>query len=313
MKASLLSIMMIVFVSSLQAQYNKDNLKIESTTANTKYSYKNLRVYPVRANKVFEAYHRNIGKYTTLKEGLAKNKIKITEQGSGDVNTLFIENISSDTVMILVGEVIQGGKQDRMIAQDFILYPKSGKKDVSVFCVEHGRWQEGSNGKSFNQYYSISSTEVRKAGAVKKDQQEVWDKVAKKTAENNAESSTGTLTALKSSEEFTSELKGYTDFFRDLLKEEKDVIGIVAVTGDVILGCDMFATHDIFKEHYGDLVNSYATDAISAGKNVTLPDEKVNEYFDFIIEDEDDQERKVNEKGTMLKDRGRKLHISTFD
>jgi hypothetical protein len=303
---------LMVASTSVEAQYNKQNLKLESVSGQEKYKFEKLVLYPIRANKTFEQHHKNIGRYVTLKEALEKKKVAITEHARGEVNTLYIENVSSDTVMILAGEVVQGGKQDRMIAQDFILHPKSGKKDVSVFCVEHGRWQAGSTGKAFTQYYSISSNEVRKAGTVKKDQQEVWNKVSENTSKNKAGSSTGTLAALKESGEFTSELKKYTDHFRKLLLQEDDVIGIVAVSGELILGCDMFATHALFEEHYTNLINSYATEAITSGKEVTVSYEKVKIYLDSIIKDESSQEKEVEKKGTMLKDGNRKLHITTF-
>src|SRR6185295_12245187 len=148
---------------------------------------------------------KGVGKYETLKNALDKKKVVVTESKDEEVNNLFIENVSKDTVMILAGEVVQGGKQDRMVGQDVILYPKSGKKDLSVFCVEHGRWQPKESGKEFNKYYSISSNEVRKAATVKKDQQEVWNKVAETTTKNKANTSTGTLTALKESGDYNKE------------------------------------------------------------------------------------------------------------
>jgi hypothetical protein len=313
MKTIMLSLALLMVASTLlKAQYNKENLSLESALGREKYKYEKLVLYPIRANKAFEHQHRNVGHYVTLKEALEKKKISITEHARGDVNTLFVENISSDTIMILSGEVVQGGKQDRMIAQDFILHPKSGKKDISVFCVEHGRWQAGNTGKAFTQYYSISSNEVRKAGTVKKDQQEVWKKVSDNTEKNKAGSSTGTLAALKESEEFSSQLKKYTDHFGKLILHETDVIGIVGVSGDVILGCDMFATHVLFQKHYTNLVNSYATEAITSGKEVTVSHEKVKIYLDSIIQDEARQETEVEKKGTLLKDGNRKLHITTF-
>jgi hypothetical protein len=305
-------LLLTVAATSLKAQYNKQNLKLEPVSSSEKYKFEKLVLYPIRANKTFEQHHRNVGRYGTLKEALQRKKVVITEHASGEVNTLYIENVSSDTVMVLAGEVVQGGKQDRMIAQDFILHPKSGKKDVSVFCVEHGRWQAGSTGKAFTQYYSISSNEVRKAGTVKKNQQEVWNKVSENTSKNKAGSSTGTLAALKESEEFTRQLKKYTDHFGKLLVQEGDVIGMVAVSGEVVLGCDMFATHALFQEHYTNLINSYATEAITSGKEVTVSYEKVKVYLDSIIDDESRQEKEVEKKGTMLKDGNRKLHITTF-
>ena len=285
---------------------------LETSAVANSYRFKNLQLYPIRANKTFETAHKDVGRYSTLKEAMQEKKIAVTEHARGDVNTLFVENISSDTIMILAGEVVQGGKQDRMVAEDFILYPKSGKKDLSVFCVEHGRWQAKQSGGAFNNYFSISSNEVRKAGSVKKSQQEVWDKVAENTQKNNANTTTGTLAALHDSESLKVQLKQYADFFGERIVNEGDIVGVIAVSGDAILGCDMFATHDIFQKHYNNLIQSYATEAITFGKSVNIPYQTVTDYLQSIIGDETKQEEKVKENGVLLKDGKRKVHISTF-
>ncbi len=297
---------------SLQAQYNEKNLSLGSPAASSEYRFGNLQLYPVHASRDFHSYHRDVARFVTLKEALTNNKVKITEHPKGDVNTLFIENTSADTVVILAGEVVQGGKQDRMIATDFILYPQSGKKDISVFCVEHGRWQEKGTGKSFQEYYTISSNEVRKAGAVQKDQQEVWKKVSENTTKNNAGSSSGTLAALKHSESFNASLKEYVDHFEKMMREDADVVGLVAVSGDRVLGCDMFATHGLFRQHYPNLINSYATEAITSGKPVSISYDEVGRYLLSIIADEKEQDEKIKRNGTLLKEGKNKLHISTF-
>src|SRR5260221_2983916 len=309
---SLIAALVMFSISMSNAQYTKNNLKLESDGSKAKYHYQNLQLYPIRANATFVADNKSVSKFETLKNALDKKKVVITEANGGDVNSLFIENISKDTVMILSGEVVQGGKQDRMVAQDVILYPKSGKKDLSVFCVEHGRWQPKESGMEFKKYYSISSNEVRKAATVKNDQHEVWNKVAETTMKNKATTSTGALTALKESDDYNKELKKYTDYFESLIANEGDVIGMIAVSGENVLGCDMFATHELFEKHYSNLINSYATEAITTGKEVKLPSEKVNQYLLTIIEDESKQEREVQKKGIMLKDGQKKIHISTF-
>jgi hypothetical protein len=183
-----------------------------------------------------------------------------------------------------------------------------------VFCVEHGRWQAGRSGNSFDQYYTISSNKVRKAGAVNKDQSEVWNEVADKTTKNKGETKTGTLAGLKESGDFSRELQKYVAHFEKRLVNEGDVIGIVAVSGEEILGCDMFASHDLFKQHYRNLIHSYSTEAISSGKPGKIEYKKVNEYLDTILDvkNEKEQDQRIKEKGTMLKERNKKLHISTF-
>jgi hypothetical protein len=310
----LFSLLIMLTGSTLLAQYNGQNLKLESQVKVNQFKFEKLQLYPIRGNQTFFTEHKNLGNYLTLEEALKQKKVEITEYAGGTVNTLYIENISRDTVMILSGEVVKGGKQDRVIAQDFILAPKSGKKDVSVFCVEHGRWQTQKGGDmSFREYYSISSNDVRKAATVNKNQQEVWNKVAETTSKNNASTSTGTLTALDKSGDLSIDLARYTIHFKNVFASQPDVIGVVVVTGDKILGCDMFATHEIFMKQYPNLLASYATEAITSGKAVSVPYEKVVNYLDNIISNEKEQDKKVNDNGTMMRNGKKKVHISTFN
>jgi hypothetical protein len=292
-----------------QAQYNRSNLALDASSQ--KYQFQNLQLFPIRANKTFENRNKGVGNYATLKESLASKRISVKEKDHGNVNSLAIENTSTDTIMVLAGEVIQGGKQDRMIAEDVILYPNQ-KKTISVYCVEQGRWDAKSGDMSFKQYYNISSNEVRKAGLVGKNQQQVWNKVAEKTSGTNSQTSTGTLAALKESPRLANDLKKYADHFVKVIAEEPDVIGVVAVSGNKILGCDMFASHELFKKHYSNLVNSYATEAITSGGKVNIDYAKVNEYLDQILRDEKNQDREIEKKGGQLKNGDKKVHISTF-
>lgn len=311
-----LIIFLLLTVSVVRAQYNQGNLSLDEAETVSAHQYLNLKLYPIRAKDSFFKAHKDVGRYTTLEQALKNEGIVISETGtssnSGTVNELYIQNVSADTIMILSGEVVQGGKQDRMIAQDVVLYPGTHKTKVQVYCVEHGRWQANGDGGNFKNYYSLSSNEVRKAGTVTKNQQEVWKKVADATSKNAAGSRTGTLAALKSSESFSADLKKYADYFQKILINEPDVIGLVAVSGDRILGCDMFATHAMFADHYAELVNSYATEAITSGKPATVKHEEVNQYLLLIISDEQKQDAEIEKKGTQLKERNKKLHISTF-
>jgi len=101
--------------------------------------------------------------------------------------------------------------------------------------------------------------------------------------------------------------------FNKIFTNERDVIGVVVVVGDKILGCDMFATHEIFEKHYPNLLNSYATEAITSGIKVSVTNDNVNSYLQSIINNEATQEKEVEEKGAIMKNRGKKIHISTFN
>src|SRR5215470_10097971 len=75
----------------------------------------------------------------TLQEALEQKKAVVHE--TAQVNELSVENVSSEVeIYIQPGDMVKGGRQDRLIAFDLILPPKSGKIPVASFCVEAGRW-----------------------------------------------------------------------------------------------------------------------------------------------------------------------------
>src|SRR5688500_3519932 len=95
----------------------------------TPWTYKNLQLIPVRfTNRVegLPAPAKPSLPVISLQEAMMKGKIKIKEvkyAGGGAVNALEIKNTSKQPVMINTGEMLGGGKQDRMIAETKILQP----------------------------------------------------------------------------------------------------------------------------------------------------------------------------------------------
>ena len=115
------------FLNTFAQEHNHRNIKIletrdqhEETVADpgqfdTQYSHNKLRLYPIIASETFREGHKDIGKFTLLKEAIASEKITITETGvgsgdnvnnisqhsnvanevSGTVNTLFARNNST--------------------------------------------------------------------------------------------------------------------------------------------------------------------------------------------------------------------------
>lgn len=157
----------------------------ENLTLGEGHSHMNLLLFPVHANRTFLENRKNLGSFLTLKEAVDAGKVLVTEhvapgatgrEAQPDVNTLLIENLSSDTVLILNGEMVKGGHQDRMVTTDVVLAPRSGKLDLSVFCVEQGRWT-GDSVEFMVTEQSLPPNSVRKAAAVTADQEVVWDDI----------------------------------------------------------------------------------------------------------------------------------------
>jgi hypothetical protein len=316
-----LAVLLLAGVSA-NGQFTKENLRYGDIALASKFAYQNLKLYPVYGNQKFKSATRDVGKYDNLKNAIAEKKVVVSETGagtsdaySGTVNTLMLENNSSDTVIILAGEVVKGGKQDRVLAEDVLLSPKS-KTDISVFCVEHNRWStQTGGGYNFGSISNVSTLSVRKTAVVDKNQQRVWKKVADFNSANKVETTTGTYTAMETDSAFQGKLKPYISFYKEAFRNEPDMIGFVAVTGDSVMGCDMFATHDLFKNSCDELIYSYATEAISNGKPVTISDSKVIAYVDNLLTQKpEEQENTIKSNGIMLKSKSQSkiLHFSTY-
>jgi hypothetical protein len=250
--------------------------------------------------------------------------VKVTEKDNeGTVNSVFIENTSKDTIIILPGDIIKGGKQDRIIQKDMLLKPNSGKKALPVFCVESGRWQSDRQVSStrternaappeFKEYKNKGSMSLRKVVEKEEDQSKVWDKVAALNKTNKTETATKTYTAITNSADYNKQLDRYLKFFSSKFKQP-DVIGVIIVSGDKVLGCDLFATHDLFALQFESLLHSYITEAILSGKPVRISSNTVRQYSNKLMSDEQSQAVMVKEKGSSFTTGNRKLRVSSFD
>lgn len=317
---TLLVCMLINF--GLQAQYNCDNLSMGITNGQfTRITFKNLRVFPIYATNNFFNQHKDVGDYSNLKDAMAGKKIEIREVDmGGSVNTLMVKNTSADTIYVMAGQVVKGGKQDRVIAQDFIIEP--GKEvDVGAFCVEKGRWNSESNSINVNgdadaAYFMIYdggvSTKLRKTVSKDKDQHKVWKEVDEVTAANAAKTETSTYTALKDSKAFTENLDEYLNYFKSKLLGRNDIIGLVAVSGNNVLGCDLFATNHLFVTALEPILQSHATEVITNGTKITISDAKVQQYLDGFLLDEQKQEDVLDKQGTIFRYKNAKLHIASY-
>jgi hypothetical protein len=103
----------------------------------------NLTVFPV----VAAGSHDTQG-FLTLDEGLRSGDVIVTESGSiqplmrrrhapvphdgAQVNQLVLVNNSKRPLILLAGEIVTGGKQDRVIGKDHIVPAESDLIDLSV-------------------------------------------------------------------------------------------------------------------------------------------------------------------------------------
>src|ERR1700704_6334417 len=155
----------------------------------TPITHGDLTVFPVVSAKTHDT-----SDFITLDEGIRSGDVVVTEVGNlypamqrrpnqvqryggAQVNRLVLVNNSKHPLILLAGEVVTGGTQDRVVGKDRIVPAESAPVVLSVFCVEHGRWVETST--KFDTHASVMlQPSVRMKAMADQDQQKVWDEVA---------------------------------------------------------------------------------------------------------------------------------------
>jgi len=76
----------------------------------------------------------------TLKEALASGVATVFE--TGQVSRLVLQNTGDREVFVQAGDIVKGGRQDRVLTVSLLIPPRSGKIPIGAYCVEQGRWKK---------------------------------------------------------------------------------------------------------------------------------------------------------------------------
>lgn len=265
-------------------------------------SYKNLSVFLTHGKD--EIKSKNI---LTLQEAMEKDLFVVYE--TSDVNELTVENKSSQyEVFIQSGDIVKGGKQDRVLAITIIIPANSGKISIEAFCVESGRWQKRGNEKS-GQFSSsndrIVSRDLKIAANQSRSQGEVWKEVAKaqdKLSSNvggrvNSDDSATSLQLALENKKVIATTEEYVNQLANIIDGKDDVIGYAFVINGKINSADIYASNFLFKKLWLKLLKASAIEAVSElkdGKQNKLV--KISEIQTFLdnADSGKTEERKVN-------------------
>ena len=262
-------------------------------------TFQALTVYPVITDKP-----ESHDDYITLDEGLRSRKVIVSEIGANgrtrrvgngrrvsddaEVNRLMVTNNSGKTLVLIAGEIIIGGKQDRIVGEDCVIASNNKPVPVNVYCVEHGRWSErtsfgqsrANSGASDSDPLArtaapgtfgapaaggMAAPNVRAKAQAEKSQDGVWTEVSKLERENQVSSTTGTLNKVYEDRRVSAKLSDYERAIKNKLSG-KNVVGAVVAIGGRVMSADVFASPKLFQAYWPKLLKSYALEAVSSGK-----------------------------------------------
>jgi hypothetical protein len=273
-----------------------------------------LTVFPVVASKSYAT-----SEFLTLDEGLRSGEVVVTEYGNvrglvrqrvapaaqrdnAEVNRLVLVNNSKRPLLLLAGEIVAGGKQDRVIGMDRIVPSESDPIDLSVFCVEPGRWvatsdRFGTSGATYGVAggrSAATASSAKSAGTLMaqpsvrakamgdKDQSQVWAEVRKQqqtmTAEVQASPTAPMAQALNSTSSYAvvmenQDVKQKVDEvakpierdYQSVIKQLRDrnAVGVVVAVNGRVIWSDVFASTELLEKYWPKLVRSYASEAVA--------------------------------------------------
>ena len=212
----------------------------------------------------------------TLDDALAAGQAEVLE--TGNVSQLQLVNHSSTPVLLLAGEVLDGGQQDRIVACDTLV---AGGETVPLasFCVEQGRWQteegDASDGRKFRSAAAFAGASVRRAAQVSKAQQAVWSNVAYLTSVNGSRTSTGTYMAVLENDEVKEAVDRRATAVLTALEGVDAAVGLVTAldygSEDEIVAAEIFRDARLFAAYREKLVRACVLDAVTREKAGELP------------------------------------------
>lgn len=232
-----------------------------------------------------------------LDEAMAAKQVKIREVSEGAVNSLTFVNRAPHPVFVLAGEVIIGGKQDRIIGRNTVI-PANTTQEVPVYCVEHGRWTGES--KEFTTARALAHGRLR-GQASYAEQRDVWNEVAAKNAARRTTNASDTYrrVAQQQSDGTLAAMEKQVDaaLARIPAADRGRMVGFAVSLNGGVATVDVFGSPALFHKLETKLVRSYLTDAVDVRARAGIKPPTAAEVKAFMADADKAAEKKSYDTG----------------
>lgn len=219
-------------------------------------SHDGLTLFPMLPGKN-GANGKKIGEIRTMDEALEAGSLVVRESGRGVVETLLVENRGDAPVLLMAGEILVGGKQNRTLRQDVLLPPRSGPISIPTYCVEEGRWREKTS--KFDSGGALAHPSLRKEALKAAPQAKIWREVRERSQSAGVQSATGDVQAYYGDKKVVQKVEKGSEAI-EKQGFPKNALGVVAVRGDRVVGVDLFADPSLFAKLRRKVIKTYLLD-----------------------------------------------------
>lgn len=274
------------------------------------WTYKNLQLIPIRFTDSLH-YDPTFPKtFMLLSNAIKSKKVQIKEnnfEGRSNVNVLNVLNTSKEHILVESGDLLKGGKQDRMFAETKFIEPNKEVDFLSVYCIEKGRWDK--KAKSFT-YGGYAGVDVRKSGDSMGGQQHVWKEIEKEFAAEKVTSETFPYLQVKQKK---TVLPDYFTFFKNRFTQSDSLYaGFIVVSDSAIIGCDVFANEKLVIASFDNLLSSYVDGVKQPDKTVADVAKVVKVFAGKLFATEFSQKKFLEQHGKMFMYKNKPLHITAY-
>lgn len=201
----------------------------------------------------------------TLDSALARGWLTIQEQDTPSVPTLRTKNTGRSPVFLMAGEILLGGRQNRIVREDVLLPAESGFVDVPVYCGEQRRWEGGK--QVFQSSGNLAGRAVRSMAAKAAPQSEVWQSIDSQLSSAKVEAPTRNYQAVYDDKEVQRAAAGAVQGLRPVLSRE--TVGVVVYSRGRLLSCDVFSDPELLAQLWDKICRAQAVDEyVTFGKYV---------------------------------------------
>jgi hypothetical protein len=239
------------------------------------FAYRGLTVVPLSLGRPWRTDIR------TLDEATSRGWLTIREMAGAQVPYVQADNTSGRYVFLMTGEILVGGRQNRIVRDDVLLPPNSGFRDIAVYCGERHRWVDG--GKPFGGGGTLAHPELRKSAAAGAPQERIWAEIEAQSDRAKVSSPTRDYQRLYEDRSVAGALDECVRYFRG--RWPRATVGFVAAGHGRILGADLFGDADLCSRQWEKLLRAYAMDTLyREGRGGDLTANEARRYLDRAAE-----------------------------